>query len=111
MPVNQRLAVFVLLGALLGALFVFPPTNPLVESEEVSAILLSAMVLMSFSALLLEHFFARPMDVVAAGVSILLLLVPSRALLAPWGPVVLGFRSIRTDRGLASNSGIVASDR
>ena len=85
MPVSQRLTMFVLLGALVGALFIFPPTNPRLNSEEMSAILVSAMLLVSFSALLLEHFFTRPMDVIAAGVSILLLLIPSRTLLAPWG--------------------------
>ena len=85
MSVKQRLAIFVFLIALVGVLFFLPRTNPEIQSEEVTAILVSAMVLVSFYALLLEHFFTRPTDVIAAGVSILLLLIPSRALLAPWG--------------------------
>ena len=85
MSVKQRLAIFVFLVVLVGVLFFLPRTNPQIQSEEVIAILVSAMVLASFYALLLEHFFTRPTDVIAAGVSILLLLIPSRTLLTPWG--------------------------
>ena len=85
MSVKQRLAFFVLFMVLVCALFLLPPTNPQIQSEEAMAILVSAMVLVSFCALLLEHFFTRPTDVIAAGVSILLLLIPSRTLLSPWG--------------------------
>ena len=85
MPIKQRFALFLIVGTLVGVLFILPSTNPRINSEEVSAILVSAMLLVSFSALLLEHFFTRPMDVIAAAVSILLLLIPSRALLTPWG--------------------------
>ena len=85
MSVNQRLTFFVLFVVLVGVLFLLPPTNPQIQSEEATAILVSAMVLVSFCGLLLEHFFTRPTDVIAAGVSILLLLIPSRTLLNPWG--------------------------
>ena len=85
MSVNQRLPFFGFFVVLVGVLFVLPPTNPQIQSEEVTVILLSAMVLVSFYALLLEHFFTRPTDVIAAGVSILLLLIPSRTLLTSWG--------------------------
>ena len=84
MSKNHRLVTLVLLTAVLGVLFLFPPTSPTV-SAEITALLFSSLFLASFTALLLEHFFARPTDVLAAGVSILLLLVPSRDLLSGWG--------------------------
>jgi len=43
------------------------------------------MLLLSLSALLLEHFFSKPTDVVAASISVLLLLVPLRGLLTAMG--------------------------
>jgi uncharacterized protein len=84
MTKNQRIAVLGLLLLVLGALWAFPLTRPRLASSEL-AVLLSALFLLSFTALLLEHFFVRPTDVVAAGVSILLLLIPSRTLLSAWG--------------------------
>ncbi len=81
---NQRFAVLMLLTALLGALFMFPLTAPSSTAEQ-SVLLFSSLFLLSFTALLLEHFYGRPTDVVAAGVSILLLVVPSRSLLTAWG--------------------------
>jgi uncharacterized protein len=41
--------------------------------------------MLSFTALLLEHFFAKPTDVLSAAVSILFLLIPSQPLLVSWG--------------------------
>ena len=90
MSKNNRLLVLGLLTALLLLLFWFQPTNPGV-SRPVTAVLFSSLFLASFTALLLEHIFVRPTDVVAAGVSILLLLVPSRDLLSEWGAWYWGF--------------------
>ena len=84
MSKNHRLVTLALLTAVLATLFLFPPTSPKV-STEITALLFSSLFLASFTALLLEHFFVRPTDVLAAGVSILLLLVPSRHLLSGWG--------------------------
>lgn len=84
MDKNQRLVVLLLLTGVLAALFFFPLTAPAVTPEQ-KALLFSSLFLLSFTALLLEHFYGRPTDVVAAGVSILLLLIPARALLAAWG--------------------------
>ncbi|MEX2111193.1 MAG: ATP-binding protein [Gemmatimonadaceae bacterium] len=46
---------------------------------------MTALFLLSFTALLFEHFFAKPNDVIAAGVSVLTLLIPARGSLADWG--------------------------
>ena len=90
MSKNHRLAILILLTALLLVLFWFQPTSPNV-SREITVLLFSSLFLASFTALLLEHLFARPTDVIAAGVSILLLLVPSRNLLSAWGHWYWGF--------------------
>ncbi len=84
MTKNQRLLVLGCLTVLLGVLIAHPVTHASV-SEPVGLILYSSLFLLSFTTLLLEHFFGRPTDVLAASVSILLLVVPSRELLRPWG--------------------------
>lgn len=84
MDKNQRLVVLLLLLGLLAALFLFPLTAPQGTAEQ-NAVLFSSLFLLSFTALLLEHFYGRPTDVVAAGVSILLLIIPARSLLTSWG--------------------------
>ncbi len=84
MSKNERLVVLGLLVAVLATLFVFPLTNPKLAREP-GAVLFASLFLLSFTVLLLEHFFSRPTDVIAAGVSILLLVIPSRPLLEPWG--------------------------
>jgi hypothetical protein len=81
---NHRLAAFGLVVALLGLLFVLPATSPNTSSA-IKTLAFSAILLLAFTVLLLEPFFTRPTDVIAAGLSILLLLAPSRDLLAPWG--------------------------
>ena len=90
MSKNHLLPALGLLTVLLLFLFWFQPTNPNV-SREISALLFSSLFLASFAALLLEHHFVRPTDVIAAGVSILLLLIPSRDLLSAWGNWYWGF--------------------
>lgn len=84
MTKGERVVVFVLLGAMAASIFLVPALRP-DASPAVQAILLSSMLLMSLAALLLEHFLSKPSDVIAASVSILLLLIPSRELLRAWG--------------------------
>lgn len=84
MTKNQRIFIFILLVALLAVLVVFPPTAPEI-APPLQAILFTSLLFLSFAALLVEPYFARPTDVVAAGASILLLLGPSRELLSNWG--------------------------
>ncbi|MYD69509.1 MAG: ATP-binding protein [Acidobacteria bacterium] len=102
---NNRLVTLVLLTALLVILFWFPPTDPKV-SAEIAALLFSSLFLASFTALLLEHFFARPTDVLAAAVSILLLLVPSRELLSRWGQWYWGFFAYEAFLVIASSAAL-----
>lgn len=90
MSKNQRVAVLGLLLLVLAVLYLYPLTRPELPPAELS-VFLSSLFLLSFTTLLLEHFFSRPTDVLAAGVSILLLLIPSQTLLMSWGPWYWGF--------------------
>ena len=84
MSKNHRLVALALLTLSLLLLFWFQPTNPEV-SREIGIVLFASLFLASFTTLLLEHLFVRPTDVLAAAVSILLLIVPSRDLLSALG--------------------------
>lgn len=84
MSKNQRIVVFGLLVVILSALFLFAPTAP-DTSSEISNLAFSTLLLLAFTVLLVEPFFTRPTDVIATGTSVLLLLAPSKELLAPWG--------------------------
>ena len=106
MSKNHRLVGLGLLTVILGMLFVFPPTKPNV-SIEISAILFSSLFIASFTALLLEHFFVRPTDVLAAAVSILLLLIPSHGLLDEWGSWWWGFLGYESFLVLLSSASLL----
>ena len=110
MSKNHRLATLVLLTAVLAALFWFPPTKPN-TSTEITALLFSTLFLASFTALLLEHFFVRPTDVLAAGVSILLLLVPRPRAAEQVGTMVLGIVRVRSGFGRYGHACSVSIDQ
>jgi hypothetical protein len=76
--------VFGLLLIVQATLFVYPVTSPDTDIA-ISTLAFSALLLLAFTILLVEPFFTRPTDVIASGTSVLLLLAPSRDLLAPWG--------------------------
>lgn len=84
MPNHQRLIVLAVLTILLLVIFLYPPTAPNVSSQ-VNAMLFATLFLLSFTVLLLEHFFSSPTNVIAAAVSILLLIIPSKLVLSAWG--------------------------
>lgn len=84
MTKNQRIVVFFLLALVLTWMVYFTPTSAN-AAEPITGLIFSTLLLLSFTVLLAEPFFSRPTDVLAAGVSLLLTLVPARALLAPLG--------------------------
>lgn len=84
MSKNLRLMALVLSAAVMAVFYASPITRAAVE-HDVGIVLYGSLFMLSFTNLLLEHFFARPTDVLAASVSILLLIVPSAELLSPWG--------------------------
>lgn len=86
MPKGQRVIVFlVTLLLLYGVYFLFKVPIDLLGDKGI--VLLSALVMLSFTTLFAEHYFTRPTDVVASTVSILLLLAPMHASLEKTGIV------------------------
>ena len=76
MTKSQRVIVFlVALALVLTGYLVFKLPVDMLESKGI--IIISALIMMSFTTLLAEHLFTRPTDVVATTVSILLLLSPT----------------------------------
>ncbi len=84
MPKGQRIIVFlvVLILLLVGYLTFKTPIDSL---NNRGIVIISALVMLSFTILLAEHFFTRPTDVVASSVSVLLLLSPMHSNLSEMG--------------------------
>ncbi|WP_148255329.1 ATP-binding protein [Aidingimonas lacisalsi] len=75
MPKGQRIIVFLAtLALLLVGYIAFKSPMDVLNSKGI--LIISALIMLSFTTLLAEHFFTRPTDVVASAVSILLLLSP-----------------------------------
>lgn len=84
MPKGQRIFVFIaVLILLLIGYFVFKA--PIDALSNKGIVIISSLIMLSFTSLLAEHFFTRPTDVVASAVSILLLLSPIQSELKDMG--------------------------
>lgn len=75
MPKDQRVIVFlvVLIFLFIGYQVFKTPIDDLTTK---GIVIISALIMLSFTILLAEHFFTKPTDVVASSISILLLLSP-----------------------------------
>lgn len=96
MPKGQRVLVFIVVLALLliGYLAFQNPINALGDK---GIVILSCLIMLSFTTLLAEHFFTRPTDVVASSVSILLLIAPMHSALSKagnWYWLFFGYNSV-----------------
>lgn len=75
MPKGQRIVIFLtVLTLLLVGYFTFKIPVDALSTKGI--VIISALIMLSFTTLLAEHFFTRPTDVVASAISILLLLSP-----------------------------------
>lgn len=84
MTKTGRVTLFLLTLIFLGVIFLV--TNGRVcTSLEQSAVIFSALVMLSFVTLFLEHFFTTPTDVIASTIAILLLLAPLQSHLLKMG--------------------------
>jgi len=72
---NQRIVLFIILLVLLVIIFELT-RGSWIPFGRINIILFSALILLSFNVLFLEHFFTKPADVLASTVSILLLISP-----------------------------------
>jgi hypothetical protein len=62
---SQRITLFVITSAVLFLIF-YLSTGRVFPSSEQSIILLTALLMLSFVTLFLEHFFTTPTDVLAS---------------------------------------------
>lgn len=84
MTKSQRITLFIISFILLLVVF-FVTTGRVFPSSEQSVVLFSALLMLSFVTLFLEHFFTRPTDVLASTIAILLLLAPLQSQLSKFG--------------------------
>ena len=84
MSKGSRIKLFVITSSLLLLVFYITTGNALPSSEH-SIILFSALIMISFVTLFLEHFFTSPTDVAASTIAILLLLAPMQTQLKSFG--------------------------
>jgi len=84
MPKGQRIIVFVAVLVLLLIVY-WAFKTPIDTLNDKGIVIISSLIMLSFTTLLAEHFFTRPTDVVASSVSILLLLSPLHTALKDMG--------------------------
>jgi len=82
---TQRILLFGLCLFLLGVTYLLTRSALTVIPGPVSTIIISSLIMISFVALFLEHFFTTPTDVLASTVAIILLLAPLRKQLSQMG--------------------------
>jgi hypothetical protein len=75
MPKEQRVIIFAATFPLLLLVYLAFRT-PIDTLGDKGIVILSCLIMLSFTTLLVEHFFTRPTDVIASSVSILLLIAP-----------------------------------
>ena len=96
MTKTQRIVLFLISLGLLLVVF-FATTGKALPSAEHSVVMFSALLMLSFVTLFLEHYFTRPTDVLASTIAILLLLAPLKAALAnlgKWYWIFLGYNAL-----------------
>lgn len=96
MPKGQRVIVFIVTLALLSIGYL-AFQNPINALGDKGIVILSCLIMLSFTTLLAEHFFTRPTDVVASSVSILLLIAPMQSALnktGHWYWLFFGYNSV-----------------
>jgi uncharacterized protein len=86
----SRLALLLILFALLAGIGFTVGLNPSPTNSTASAVIFTGLVMASFVALLMEHWFTKPTDAIATAIAILLVIVPSWNSLAEMGAVLIG---------------------
>jgi uncharacterized protein len=81
---SRRITLFIINAILLLVIF-FVTTGRVFPTSEQSVVLFSALLMLSFVVLFLEHFFTTPTDVLASTIAILLLLAPLHSQLSKLG--------------------------
>ncbi len=84
MPKGQRIVLFSFYLFLAGVISFFH-NGALFPNTSDMIVLYSALIMLSFIALFVEHFFTKPTDVLASSISVLLLLAPIKNDLSNFG--------------------------
>jgi uncharacterized protein len=84
MTKTERIILFIISLVLLLVVFLFTSGQVFPTSEQ-SIVIFSALLMLSFVTLFLEHYFTRPTDVLASTIAIILLLAPLKSTLANFG--------------------------
>jgi hypothetical protein len=84
MTKGMRLISFVSLALILIAIFFFWIGSPFPSSID-GLIIFSALLMLSFNTLILEHYFTKPTDVLASSIAILLTITPLKNSLTSLG--------------------------
>ena len=96
MTKTERIILFIISFMLLLVVFLVTSGRALPSSEQ-SVVIFSALLMLSFVTLFLEHYFTRPTDVLASTIAILLLLAPLKSALANFGKwywLFLGYNAL-----------------
>jgi len=83
MSKNTRIALFITTIIILIILWFY--YHPITMLGEKATIIFSSLIMLSFTTFFIEHYFAKPTDTLAAALSVLLLLAPTRPLLVDTG--------------------------
>lgn len=80
MDKNQRIILFAINIIAIIAIYCIFEETCIFPTSEVKIIIYTALIMMSFVSLMLEHYFSKPTDIVATNVAIILLLLPLKVL-------------------------------
>ena len=84
MPKGTRIVVFIISVIALVLIFWFF-RHPITALGERAVFIFSALIMLSFTTFLIEHYFTKPTDTLATAISVLLMMAPVRPLLADTG--------------------------
>jgi uncharacterized protein len=87
---QKRIILFIICVALISLVFSMTIGSP-VPSDVPHVLMYTALLMISFVTLFLEHFFTTPTDVLASTISILLLMSPLTRELSRFGPLFWAF--------------------
>jgi hypothetical protein len=85
MTIGKRIVAFLISMALLSVVFFLIKEQLPTLPTDISVVIFSSLIMLSFASLFIEHFFTAPSDVLANTISILLVLAPIQDKLSNMG--------------------------
>jgi hypothetical protein len=84
MTKGLRITVFIGLAVILSSIYWYFKGSPF-PNEPVGIVLFTTLLMLSFTTLVLEHYFTKPTDVLASSIAIILLITPLKNELSNFG--------------------------